>query len=146
MAVKIFRSVWFLSVLVMLAVLLYHYAGWPEEVVIGQAQVNFVALSRDAFFYSTLAIITFINTSVFIAKYYAAKAPEFLAWYYGFIAIINFFLMIGLSFIGLFNSNENFRFGQIGFIIYGSLFLIGAWLLGGLLYWVVSKNRVSSSR
>lgn len=143
MAVKIFRSVWFLSVLVMLAVLLYHYAGWPEEVVIGQAEVNFVVLSRETFFYSMLAIIGFINTSVFITKHYAARAPEFLAWYYGFISIVNFFLVIGLSFIGLFNSNENFRFGEIGFIIYGSLFLIGAWLLGGVLYWILRRKVVA---
>lgn len=140
-AVRIFRSVWFLSVLVVLAVLLYHYASWPEEVVIGQGDVNFIKLSRDTFFYTALVILAFVNVSVYISRTFARKVDAFVAWFYGFVAVINFFLIIALSFISLFNSSENYRFGEIGFIIYGSLFLIGAWLAGGLFYWLAQKNR-----
>jgi hypothetical protein len=140
MAVKIFRSVWFLSVLAVLFVLLYQYASWPETVVIGQGEVNFVSLSRDSFFYISMALLAFVNVTVYIARNFASKSAEFQAWFYGFIAVINFFLIIALSFISLFNSNEDFRFGQIGFIIYGSLILVFSWILGGLLYWLVRRR------
>ena len=141
MAVKIFRSVWFLSVLAVLFVLLYQYAAWPEEVVIGQGEVNFVTLSRDSFFYACMIIVAFVNVSVYIAKTFSRQIEEFQAWFYGFIAVINFFLVIALSFVSLFNSNEDFRFDQIGFVIYGSIILVFGWMLGGLLYWLVRKNQ-----
>ncbi len=144
MAVKIFRSVWFLSVLAALFVLLYQYAAWPEDVVIGQGEVNFVTLSRDMFFYSSMFVLAFVNASVYIARTFAKQIEEFQAWFYGFIAVINFFMVIALSFISLFNSNEDFRFDQIGFVIYGSLILVFAWMLGGLLYWLVRKNQQSA--
>ena len=140
-AVRIFRSVWFLSVLVVLAVLLYQYASWPEEVVIGQGDVNFITLSRDGFFYTALVILAFVNVTVYVSRNFARKAEAFIAWFYGFVAVINFFLIIALSFISLFNSSENYRFGEIGLVIYGSLFLIGMWLIGGLIYWVAQKKR-----
>lgn len=140
-AVRIFRSVWFLSVLVVLAVLLYQYASWPEEVVIGQGDVNFITLSRDALFYASLVILAFVNVTVYISRTFARQVDAFVAWFYGFVAVINFFLIIALSFISLFNSSENYRFGEIGFIIYGSLFLIGMWLIGGLVYWFAQKKR-----
>ena len=140
-AVRIFRSVWFLSVLVVLAVLLYQYASWPEEVVIGQGEVNFITLSRDGFFYTALVILAFVNVTVYISRNFARKAEAFTAWFYGFVAVINFFLIIALSFISLFNSSENYRFGEIGLVIYGSLFLIGMWLIGGLIYWLAQKKR-----
>jgi hypothetical protein len=144
MAVKIFRSVWFLSVLAILFVLLYQYAAWPETVVVGQGEVNFISLSRDNFFYITMALLAFVNVTVYIVRNFAKKYEEFQAWFYGFIAIINFFLVIALSFISLFNSNEDFRFGQIGFIIYGSLILVFSWIVGGGLYWFVRKRLQAS--
>ncbi|NBP69366.1 MAG: hypothetical protein EBU52_11535 [Cytophagia bacterium] len=140
MAVKIFRSVWFLSVLAVLFVLLYQYASWPLEVVIGQGEVNFISLSKDNFFYAAMALLAFVNVTVYMVRNFAKKSEEFQAWFYGFIAVINFFLVIALSFISLFNSNEDFRFGQIGFIIYGSLILVFSWIVGGLLYWAVRKR------
>ncbi len=140
MAVKIFRSVWFLSVLAVLFVLLYQYAAWPETVVIGQGEVNFISLTRDSFFYVSMALLAFVNVTVYIARNFAKKSVEFQPWFYGFLAVINFFLIIALSFISLFNSNEDFRFGQIGFIIYGSLILVFSWIVGGLLYWLVRKR------
>jgi hypothetical protein len=140
MAVKIFRSVWFFSVLAVLFVLLYQYASWPLEVVIGQGEVNFISLSKDNFFYSAMALLAFVNVTVYMVRNFAKKSEEFQAWFYGFIAVINFFLVIALSFISLFNSNEDFRFGQIGFIVYGSLILVFSWIVGGLLYWVVRKR------
>lgn len=144
MAVKIFRSVWFLSVLAILFVLLYQYAAWPETVVIGQGEVNFISLSRDNFFYVSMALLAFVNVTVYIVKNFAKESDEFQSWFYGFIAVINFFLVIALSFISLFNSSEDFRFGQIGFIIYGSLILVFSWIAGGLLYWFVRKRLQAS--
>lgn len=140
-AVRVFRSVWFLSVVAVLATMLYQYASWPEEVVIGQGNVNFITLSRDGFFYAVMAVLAFVNVTVYVVKSQAKNADGFVAWFYGFIAVINFFLIIALGFISLFNSSEDYRFGEIGFIIYGSLFLIGMWLVGGLVYWFTQKKR-----
>jgi hypothetical protein len=145
MALKIFRAVWFFSVSIILGVLLYHYAGWPEQIVIGQETINFITLGRDLFFYVSLAILVFINVTVYIVRSLAHRAVNLQAWFYGLIAIINFFLVIALSAISLFNSNENYRFGQLGVIIYGSMVLIGLWLLGGVLYWLVSKVKPVSA-
>jgi hypothetical protein len=140
-AVRIFRSVWFLSVVAVLTILLYQYASWPEELVIGQGEVNFITLTRDGFFYTVIAILTLVNVTVYAIRTMAKRADGFVAWFYGCIAVINFFFIVALSFVSLFNSNENYRFGEIGFIIYGSLFLIGLWIIGGLLYWLVQKSR-----
>lgn len=140
-AVRVFRSVWFLSVVAVLATMLYQYASWPEEMVIGQGDVNFVTLGRDGFFYAVISILALVNVTVYVVRSQAKQAEGFVAWFYGFIAVINFFLIIALGFISLFNSNENYRFGEIGFIIYGSLFLIGLWIIGGLLYWFTLKKR-----
>jgi len=145
MALRIFRSVWLLSVVAILAALLYHYASLPEEVIIGQQEIYFISFARDTFFYILVAILTFINVTVFVAKKYARKSEEFQSWFYGFIAVINFFLIIALSFVSLFNSNESFRFNQIGFIVYGSMLLIGAWIVGGLAYWQIQKLRLKNS-
>lgn len=139
MAVKIFRALWFFSVLIILGVLLYHYAGWPEQVVIGQETINFITLGRDSFFYACLAVLVLINVMVYIVRRVAQRVDTLQAWFYGLIAIINFFLVIALSAISLFNSNENYRFGQLGAIIYGSMVLIGLWLIGGILYWLIGK-------
>ncbi len=145
MALRIFRSIWFLSVLAILAALLYHYAKLPEEVVIGQEEVNFVTISRDAFFYIAVALLACINVTVFVVRKLAQKVEVFQAWFHGLISVINLFLIIGLSLISLFNSNESFRFGEIGFIIYGSMMLIASWILGGIVYWYVQKLAIQKA-
>jgi hypothetical protein len=145
MALRIFRSIWFLSVLVILGALLYQYASLPEEVVIGQGEVNFITLGRDTFFYLTVALLALVNVTVFIVKKWAQKVEAFQAWFYGLIAVINFFLIIALSLISLFNSNESFRFREIGFIVYGSMILVAVWLVGGIIYWYAQKLTIKKA-
>jgi hypothetical protein len=146
MVVKVFRSIWFLSVLSVMAALLYHYAYLPEEVVVGQEDINFVMISREAFFYTSLAIISLINVTVYIVKRLANRLDALQAWFYGWIGIINFFLIIGLSLVMLFNSNEAYDFARIRGIIYGSIFLVGAWFIGGILYLIVQKSTKTLSK
>jgi hypothetical protein len=139
MAVKIFKAVWFFSVLAVLVALLYQYASHPEQVVVGQGTINFISLTRDQFFYVSIAVIIIINVTVYIVRGRAGKADAFVAWYHGFIAVVNFFLIIALSFIALFNSSEKFNTDDIGKIVFGSMFLLGAWILGGLLFFAVKR-------
>lgn len=139
MAVRVFKAIWYLSVLAAMAALLYHYAGLPETVVVGQGDVNFQSVGRDTFFYVSLLVLALINVTVYVVRRQTSQAPGVMTWFYGFISVINFFAIIALSFISLFNSNESFRYGEIGYVIYGSLFLIGAWLVGGLLYAAVHR-------
>jgi hypothetical protein len=146
MVVRIFRLIWFLSVLAVLIALLYHYAYLPEEVVVGQRDVNFITLGRDTFFYITLSVLALINVTVFVVKALAGKSIAFQAWFYGFVGVINFFLIIALSFIMLFNSSESYNFSSIRVIIYGSVFLVGAWFMGGIFYWLIQKSTGTLSK
>ena len=131
---KIFRAVWFLSMLIMLGMLLYIYAALPETVVV-QDDGETVSITRDAFFYVMLALGAIVNVLVYIVARLEPGAQAFRAWFYGLVITLNFFLIIALSFVHLFNSSEKFDYPRIGFVIYGSVGLIVVWALS----WPVIK-------
>ncbi|HEY3405169.1 MAG TPA: hypothetical protein VGK59_17415 [Ohtaekwangia sp.] len=127
--VKIFRALWFLSMLAMLGMLLYIYAALPETVIVQDDGGETVSISRDAFFYAMLAIGAIVNVLVYIVARLDAGAQGFRAWFYGLTITLNFFLIIALSFVHVFNSTEKFDYPRIGFIIYGSVGLIVVWAI-----------------
>lgn len=127
MMLKVFKSIWFLSLLAVLAVLLYVYASLPEQVMIQEEATGIVYLSREAFFYAVTGLVALVNVLVYIIAKMFRKQETFRAWFHGLIVTLNIFFIIGLSFINVFNSNERFDYGRIGFVIYGSVALIIAW-------------------
>jgi len=133
MILKIFKAVWFLSLMAWLALFLYVYASLPEEVLIRETE-NKVFLSREAVFYLFLAAIVLVNGLVFIVSRLFTDRENFLSWFCGLIICFNFFFVIVLNFINLVNSGEKFNYDRIGYVIYGSVGLFVLWAVGWPVY------------
>lgn len=144
MILKIFKSLWFLSLLALLAALLYVYASLPESVVVQEDGPAIVTLSRDTFFYIVLAFITLINVLVYAVKRFFQRDESLRAWFHGLIITINIFFIIGLFLISSYNSGERFRFERIGFVIYGSVALVMVWAAAWPLYQVFKRSSSKS--
>lgn len=139
MTVKLFKAVWFFSLLAALAVLLFIYAGLPEQVVVHEDGTKLTSLPRDAFFYIAVAVMALVNVLVFIVAKVVSNNMPFKTWFYGLIAILNVFFMVSLTLIGTFNSGEKFNYRQIDFIIYGSVCLILVWAASWPIYALYQK-------
>jgi cell shape-determining protein MreD len=127
MILKIFRSLWFVSLLAVLASLLLVYASLQQTVVVQEEGIHQVRLTRDVFFYTVLAALTLINAMVYLIKKFYLKDETFRSWFHGLIITINIFFIVALSLISSFNSGERFDFSRIGFVVYGSVALIVIW-------------------
>ena len=135
MVLKVFRSVWFVSVLTALAALLYVYAGLPEEVIIQEeAGERILLLSREVLFYVVLAFLALVNVLVYIIAKLFKHDESFRAWFHGLIITLNVFFMVALFLINVYNSNERFDYNRIGFVIYGSVGLVVVWAVAWPFY------------
>jgi hypothetical protein len=134
MAVKIFKFVWFFSLLASLAIFFYVYASLPLEVAVQEGDKP-VTISREGLFYSALGIIGLINVLVFIvAKLFTEEQTDFKSWFYGFVAALNLFFVTVINFLGVFNSGERFDYSGLGILIYGSIGLIVLWSVSWPVY------------
>ena len=138
MILKIFKAVWFLSLLVWLLVFLYVYASLPEYVLIRE-EGSGVLVSREALFYIFLAAIALFTALVFTMNRLFGNQEDFLTWFYGLIISLHFFFVIVLNFINLINSGESFDYGRIGYVIYGSLGLLIIWAASWPVYSIFRK-------
>ena len=141
MIVKIFKGVWFLSLLATLAVFLYVYASLPEEIQLraGEA-VSPLSISRNGLFYITLGILSFLNILAFIfARLYRQNNELLTAWFYGLVAFLHLFLIVALQFFNLYNSQENFDYSRLGLIIYTSIALVVVWFLIWPIYQIYER-------
>ena len=118
---------------------MYNYAGLPEVVNLMDSTDSSMSISREALFYSVLAVAAILNLFVFIINKLFSAQPDFRAWFYGLITTLNIFLIIGVNFITLFNSAEKFDYSRIGNIIYGSLVVVVIWALVWPIYSVIKK-------
>jgi hypothetical protein len=139
MTLKIFRGVWFLSMMAVFANLLYVYASLPETVAVLEAGVEVVTVSREILFYAAMVTIALVNALVYFFSKALAPNEDFRTWLNGLVITLNIFFIIGMSFVSLYNSTEHFDFSRIGFIIYGSVGLVLLWALGWPLFWVGKK-------
>ncbi len=127
MIVKIFKGVWFLSLLATLAIFMYVYASLPESILVWEGEVS-QSISRDGLFYSIVALLAIFNTLIFIiSRLYSDKNEYFRAWFFGLVTFFNLFLVVALQFLNLYNSQERFDYESIGSIIYGSISLVVLW-------------------
>ena len=130
MFLKLSRGVWFISILGVLAALLFVYAGLQtESVILVQDEINGLSISRELFFYLVLIGVTAVNALVFIIGTVFRKEEAFRTWFNGLMMTLNIFFIIALFFINALNSLEKFDFARIGFLIYGSVVLISLWAL-----------------
>lgn len=140
MVLKIFKAVWFLSLMGFMVIFMYIYASLPEKVVI-QEGLEAVSVSRNMLFYLTLGIVTIINVLVFmISKLYGTRNEPFSIWFYGQIIVLNFFLITVLGYFNVLNSGERFEYERLGVVIYGSIVLIVIWAIGWPVYSLTHKN------
>ncbi|HTE33479.1 MAG TPA: hypothetical protein VK666_24020 [Chryseolinea sp.] len=145
MGVKIFKAVWFLSMLAALADLLVTYASLPATVVIYDDGIAPYALSRDNFFYMMTALMAVVNAMVFIATKVFKNDVDFRTWFFGLVITLNIFFIITLNFVGLFNSGERFDYQRIDFIIYGSIGLFLVWAAGWPFYSLYKRLFIKQS-
>lgn len=136
MILKIFKAVWFVSLIAVLANLLYVYAGWPEQVQLYISNGEWLEASKELLFYSAIAAITLLNLLVYLFSKRVTPSETFRSWLHGQIITLNIFFVITLSFIGLYNSAEHFDYSRIGGIIYASVGLVLLWALSWPFIWL----------
>ena len=132
---RIFKTVWFFSMVAGVGSLLYGYASLQQEnvEVFGNGS-EMTSISRDSFFYIVLAFLALINVMVYIIAKILAKNTEFRTWFYGLIITFNIFAVVGVSFVALYNSGEAYNFARLELVIYGSIALFLLWTLSWPVY------------
>lgn len=139
MILKLFKAVWFLSVLAVLVNLLYVYAYLPEQVVVQDDTGSRILASREFLFYLLTALLLFINVLVYFTRKLFAAEENFRSWFHGLIITINIFFILGLNFVQVYNSGEKFDFSRIAFIMYASLGLMISWAITWPVYTLFRK-------
>lgn len=135
MIVRIFRVVWFLSLLAVTGILLFQYASMPESLIVMEEGTDIFAIGREAFFYSVIGLISVINVLVFIISKMYDKDSALRSWFFGLIIAINFFFIISVSFIALYNGGEKYDYSRLEYVLYFSVGLFVTWALLWPLYW-----------
>jgi len=139
MGLKIFKVIWFFSLVTILGVFMYVYASLPEAVTVSGGS-KFISLTKESLFYIVLAILALTNASVFaVSRILPERDHDLKAWFYGLIACANLFFVVGLCFIALLNSSEKFDYPRIGGIIYGSLILLIGWAIAWPVYRIAQR-------
>jgi hypothetical protein len=144
MSVKIFKAVWFLSMLAVLLILLYAYAGLPVDVVVNENGGSSITVGKENFFYLAAALIAAVNALVFVINNVYRKDPDFRTWFYGLVICLNFFFAVALNFISLYNSGDEFDYSRIEYLILGSTGLFMVWALGWPAYSLYRKIYVKA--
>jgi uncharacterized membrane protein len=134
MILKIFKVIWFLSVMALFATLLYNYAGWQEQLVVQEEGAEAVSMSREVLFYTLVGLFAIVNVLVYLISRMFPREENFRTWFHGLIVTINIFFIIAMSLIGVYNSTERFDYSRIDFIVYGSVGLIVCWAVAWPVY------------
>jgi hypothetical protein len=125
MALKIFRAVWFLSVLAVLANLLFGYASWQqEELVILEDGAEQLFVNKEILFYAIVGMLVLVNVVVYVFGKLYTPQEDLRSWIHALVITINIFFIVAVNLIGLYNSAEKFNYATIDFIIYGSVGLV----------------------
>ena len=139
MALKISKGVWLVSIMGVLAAMLFVYAGLPEDVVVMEGSTGFIYAGRETFFYVSLAVITLVNALVFMVSTLFKKDEALRAWFNGLVITLNIFFVVSLFLFNAINSNEKFDLERIGFLIYGSVILIAVWAISWPIFALIRK-------
>lgn len=157
---RFIKLFWFLSMLGFLVAILLVYANLPEEVdvTLGSSSISEVLLSRNAFFYSMIALIVVSNGVLLalanvITLTKSAKnrhsagdlgQPLFKSrivnWLGSFSTILNIFYIIGVFFVGFHNDPQYVAPKSYSILVYASLIFIAAWIIW-LPFIILRKNK-----
>ncbi len=139
MLLKIFKGVWFFSIVALLIVFFYVYAGLPADVTLWQGGPD-ILVSRNGLFYGSLMVMALINVLVFMIRNLVDKKNEaFTTWFYGLIISVNIFFIASLGLLTVFNGGDRYNYNSMAPVIYGSLILICGWIIGWPLYMLSQK-------
>lgn len=137
MVLKIFKGVWFFSLLGLLITFFYVYAGLPETVNLWEEGVS---ISRNGLFYLSIVLMALVNVMVFMARNLIGKQNEgFNIWFYGLIISINVFFIASLGLLNVFNGGDRYDYSRMAPAIYGSLILICVWIISWPVYLLSQK-------
>ena len=125
MTLKLFKGMWFLSVLAVLATLLYVYASLPQEVIVQENER--VAVDREWLFYGAVISIVLINLLVYLFRWMFAEGENLRSWLHGLIITINIFFILAMQALNVYNSGEMFDHSIVTTYLTGSLILILVW-------------------
>jgi hypothetical protein len=140
MILKIFKGVWFFSLLGLLALFFYVYASMPE-VVLFSDDTEVVSMSRNNFFYLFVSVMAVVNVLVFmIDKLVNRSIQGFSAWFYGLVVTLNAFFFSTLLYLLALNGGDRYDFSRMGPAMFGTMILILLWLIGGAFYFILKKN------
>lgn len=132
MILKIFKAVWFFSLLLLLGILMYVYASFSTEVSLGEGAAS---LSKELIFYGLIVLVGLVNTTVFIvSKIYPSGKEELLAWFHGLIVTLNLFFIALLAYLTVVNSGERYDYSRLGIVIYSSLMIVMIWIIAWPVY------------
>lgn len=126
---KIFRVVWFLSALALLANMLYVYASLPLHVLLLQQGLDRFEVSREISFYIALFVVALVNVMVYVSSVAYKNNIPLRTWFAGLVICINTFFVAAFSFIGIYNSGEHYDFSRMGTVVYGTMILVAGWTL-----------------
>jgi hypothetical protein len=139
MVLKIFKGVWFFSLLGLLVVFFYVYAGLPQDVALWQEGSN-ISVSRNALFYISLLLMAVINVMVFMVRGIIGQKDErFITWFYGLIISVNLFMIASLGLLNVCNGGDRYNYNSMAPVIYGSLILICFWIVSWPVYLLSQK-------
>jgi hypothetical protein len=139
MFLRFSKGLWFISILGTLAALLFAYANLPENVLVSQQGADFLYVEREGFFYGSLAVVTIVNSLVFLVSAVAKSNIPLRTWFNGLVSVLNIFFIVSFLLINAINSTERFQLERTGFLIYGSIILIAVWAISWPVYLLVRK-------
>ena len=151
MTLKIFRVVWFFSIVGVLGFFLYTYAALPDPIIV-MDDAEQISIGKEVWFYTVLLLVAVFNMFVYVFRSLYRNRPTlpdgsregdaFVAWFYGLVITLNAFFIVAVSYISLFNGGERFEYQRIGFIVYGSIGLMVAWVCAWPVYLIFAKKKV----
>jgi len=137
MILKVFKVIWFVSLLAMMGVFVYCYASWPQAVSLSEQEGGFT-LDKGLLFYSCLGLAGVFNAMVFTITR-LDFSQQFISWFYGMVIVFHTFFISMFIFITIFNSLEKYNYSQVGPILYGSMVLLLVWIATWPVYLLVRK-------
>lgn len=117
-----------MTLLVTAGLLLFVYASLYENQKVHLAEIV-PGLNREVFFYVGLAIIMLANFTLYIGHWKIRKKDHAIAeflkgWYMALGSVLNFFLIVVLFFVQVYNGSEKFDYSNFGYLIFISLGII----------------------
>lgn len=149
MTYRITNVVRLVSIFALVIVFFISYAGLPEQVLVllDDAGNPTQYITRDFFFYSALAFIVLGNALFYVLSAILISSTKNILklvanYLVVLVALINFFISVSLTFIGILNGRENFDYSNFAPFFYLSEGLFAVWLIAFIISIITTKKDV----